>query len=82
MLILHFNCEDQLSSTPGAKATFRKSSGEVDFSSGKKKKMASVLLPLCKAFGPIFMFGVMLKVVQDVMTFISPKILEYVLFCD
>lgn len=55
---------------------FRKSSGQVDFNNGKKKKMASVLPPLCKAFGPIFMFGVMLKVLQDVMTFISPQILK------
>ncbi|XP_058792374.1 multidrug resistance-associated protein 1 isoform X5 [Phymastichus coffea] len=59
-----------------AKATFRKSSGQIDISSNKKKKMASVLLPLCKAFGPIFLFGVMLKFVQDIMVFISPQILK------
>ncbi|XP_014222082.1 multidrug resistance-associated protein 1 isoform X9 [Trichogramma pretiosum] len=66
----------KVDNTRGAKATFRKSSGQVDFNNGKKKKMASVLPPLCKAFGPIFLFGVMLKVVQDVMTFISPQILS------
>ncbi|XP_014219235.1 multidrug resistance-associated protein 1 isoform X2 [Copidosoma floridanum] len=64
------------SSSQGANAVFSKSSGRVDFSSGKKKKTASVLPPLCKAFGPIFMFGVMLKVVQDIMTFLSPQILK------
>ncbi|XP_014222077.1 multidrug resistance-associated protein 1 isoform X2 [Trichogramma pretiosum] len=72
----HFWTNQNFSSTRGAKATFRKSSGQVDFNNGKKKKMASVLPPLCKAFGPIFLFGVMLKVVQDVMTFISPQILS------
>ncbi|KAJ8673709.1 hypothetical protein QAD02_004971 [Eretmocerus hayati] len=66
----------KVDNTQGAKASFRKSSGQVDFNSGKKKKMASVLPPLCKAFGPIFMFGVMLKFVQDIMTFISPQILK------
>ncbi|XP_058792378.1 multidrug resistance-associated protein 1 isoform X9 [Phymastichus coffea] len=65
-----------LKKVDNAKATFRKSSGQIDISSNKKKKMASVLLPLCKAFGPIFLFGVMLKFVQDIMVFISPQILK------
>ncbi|XP_015591556.1 multidrug resistance-associated protein 1 isoform X6 [Cephus cinctus] len=60
----------------GAKASFRKSSGEVDFDSSRKKKVASILLPLCKAFGPTFIFGVLLKLSQDVMTFLSPQILK------
>ena len=76
MFILHFKCKENFSSTQGAKAMFRKSSGQVDFNNGKKRKMASVLPPLCKAFGPIFVFGVMLKVIQDVMIFISPQILK------
>ncbi|XP_031785293.1 multidrug resistance-associated protein 1 isoform X11 [Nasonia vitripennis] len=66
----------KVDNTQGAKAMFRKSSGQVDFNNDKNKKSASVLPPLCKAFGPIFMFGVMLKVLQDVMTFVSPQILS------
>ncbi|XP_016840836.1 multidrug resistance-associated protein 1 isoform X3 [Nasonia vitripennis] len=71
-----FWIDQNFSSTQGAKAMFRKSSGQVDFNNDKNKKSASVLPPLCKAFGPIFMFGVMLKVLQDVMTFVSPQILS------
>ncbi|XP_011699220.1 PREDICTED: multidrug resistance-associated protein 1 isoform X8 [Wasmannia auropunctata] len=59
-----------------AKASFRKASGQVDFNSGRKKKEASILPPICKAFGATFMFGAFLKLIQDVMTFISPQILK------
>ncbi|XP_078036751.1 multidrug-Resistance like Protein 1 isoform X5 [Augochlora pura] len=58
------------------KASFRKSSGQVDFNSGHKKKVSSILPPLCKAFGASFLFGAILKGVQDVMTFVSPQILK------
>nr|XP_031833208.1 multidrug resistance-associated protein 1-like isoform X3 [Nomia melanderi] len=58
------------------KASFRKSSGQVDFNSGRKKKVISVLPPLCKAFGATFLFGVVLKFVQDIITFVSPQILK------
>lgn len=40
------------------------------------KKEASVLPALCKAFGPTFLFGSMLKLSQDIMTFINPQILS------
>ncbi|XP_012271250.1 multidrug resistance-associated protein 1 isoform X2 [Orussus abietinus] len=60
----------------GTKASFRKSSGQVDFNGGRKKKVASVLPPLCKAFGPTFIFGSLLKLFQDILTFVSPQILE------
>ncbi|XP_011882151.1 PREDICTED: multidrug resistance-associated protein 1 isoform X4 [Vollenhovia emeryi] len=59
-----------------AKASYRKASGQVDFNSGRKKKIASILPPICKAFGATFMFGAFLKLIQDVMTFISPQILR------
>ncbi|XP_067207174.1 multidrug resistance-associated protein 1 isoform X3 [Linepithema humile] len=59
-----------------AKASFRKASGQVDFNNGRKKKIASILPPICKAFGATFMFGAFLKLVQDIMTFISPQILK------
>ncbi|KAG7197439.1 hypothetical protein KM043_013293 [Ampulex compressa] len=59
-----------------AKASFRKTSGQVDFNNGRKKKMSSILPALCKAFGATFLFGALLKLIQDVMTFISPQILK------
>ncbi|XP_071568160.1 multidrug resistance-associated protein 1 isoform X7 [Temnothorax nylanderi] len=59
-----------------AKASYRKASGQVDFNTGLKKKIASILPPICKAFGATFMFGAFLKLIQDVMTFISPQILK------
>ncbi|XP_076174831.1 multidrug-Resistance like Protein 1 isoform X2 [Ptiloglossa arizonensis] len=58
------------------KASFRKASGQVDFNSGRRKKLSSVLPPLCKAFGATFLFGSLLKFVQDIMTFASPQILK------
>ncbi|XP_014486459.1 PREDICTED: multidrug resistance-associated protein 1 isoform X2 [Dinoponera quadriceps] len=59
-----------------AKASFRKASGQVDFNSGRKKKVASILPPICKAFGATFLFGAFLKLIQDIMTFISPQLLK------
>ncbi|XP_029673301.1 multidrug resistance-associated protein 1 isoform X1 [Formica exsecta] len=59
-----------------AKASFRKASGQVDFNGTRKKKVASILPPICKAFGATFMFGAFLKLIQDIMTFISPQILK------
>ncbi|XP_032672071.1 multidrug resistance-associated protein 1 isoform X3 [Odontomachus brunneus] len=59
-----------------AKASFRKASGQVDFNNGRKKKVASILPPICKAFGATFLFGAFLKLFQDIMTFISPQLLK------
>ncbi|KAK9303948.1 hypothetical protein QLX08_004533 [Tetragonisca angustula] len=58
------------------KASFRKSSGQVDFNNEYKKRTSSVLPPLCKAFGATFLFGAALKFVQDIITFASPQILK------
>lgn len=65
------------SSQPVAKASYTKSSGNVDFGNTKAKKQASILPALCKAFGPTFVFGSILKLIQDSMTFVSPIILGY-----
>ncbi|XP_044597659.1 multidrug resistance-associated protein 1 isoform X3 [Cotesia glomerata] len=59
----------------GTKASFRKASGQVDFNSTRKKKVASVIIPLYRIFGPTFFFGALLKLSQDIMTFISPQVL-------
>ncbi|XP_068898240.1 multidrug resistance-associated protein 1 isoform X5 [Tenebrio molitor] len=44
--------------------------------SSSSKKQASILLALIKAFGPTFVFGAVLKLVQDLLTFVSPQILN------
>ncbi|XP_057325981.1 multidrug resistance-associated protein 1 isoform X3 [Microplitis mediator] len=59
----------------GTKASFRKASGQVDFDSTRKRKVASVIIPLYKIFGPTLLFGGLLKLSQDIMTFISPLVL-------
>jgi ATP-binding cassette subfamily C (CFTR/MRP) protein 1 len=65
-------------SVPSPKATFRKTSGNVDFAGAKqwKRRQASILPALCKAFGPTFIFGSLLKMIQDILTFSSPQILK------
>ncbi|KYB25511.1 putative multidrug resistance-associated protein lethal(2)03659-like Protein [Tribolium castaneum] len=40
------------------------------------KKQASILPALVKAFGPTFIFGALLKLIQDLLTFVSPHILN------
>ena len=57
-------------------ASFKKSNSGVNFVESKPKKMASILPALIKAFGPVFLFGSCLKLVQDLLTFVSPQILR------
>ncbi|KAG8222673.1 hypothetical protein J437_LFUL002555 [Ladona fulva] len=68
----------KLSLSEGTKASFKKTSARVDFESPKlkKKKQASVLPAICKAFGPTFMFGSILKLMQDLLTFVNPQLLR------
>ncbi|KOC70044.1 Multidrug resistance-associated protein 1 [Habropoda laboriosa] len=61
------------------KASFRKASGQVDFNSGQRKKVSSILPPLCKAFGTTFLFGALLKFIQDISIFASPQILRFLI---
>lgn len=42
----------------------------------KKRKGASILPAIARAFGPTFLFGAILKLVNDCLTFVNPKILE------
>jgi len=66
------------SNVPSPKASFRKRSGNVDFVGGRQRKkcQASILPALCKTFGPTFVFGSLLKLVQDVLTFVQPQLLK------
>lgn len=54
-------------------------SASVNITAPKKKRQASILPAIFKAFGPTFLFGVMLKLFQDVLTFVSPQILRLII---
>uniref|UniRef100_A0A1B0CDW9 ABC transmembrane type-1 domain-containing protein n=2 Tax=Lutzomyia longipalpis TaxID=7200 RepID=A0A1B0CDW9_LUTLO len=58
------------------KATFSKDSASVNFTKPKERKTASILPAIVKAFGPTFLFGAMLKLFQDILTFVSPQVLR------
>jgi ATP-binding cassette subfamily C (CFTR/MRP) protein 1 len=62
-----------------ASATYKKSSASVNFATSKPKSQASILPALCKAFGPIFLFGSCLKLAQDLLTFVSPQVLKLII---
>ncbi|XP_049823779.1 multidrug resistance-associated protein 1 isoform X4 [Aethina tumida] len=66
-------CES--SSSPHTRASFKPDSASVDFVNSSKKKPASILPALVESFGPTFFFGASLKLVQDLLTFVSPIIL-------
>ena len=52
--------------------------GGVDFKpSQPDKKIISVLPALCKTFAPDFMMGAFLKLIQDLLAFVSPQILRF-----
>lgn len=59
------------------RASYKLDSARVDIiNSSSKKKQASILPALVKAFGPTFIFGALLKLIQDLLTFVSPQILK------
>ncbi|XP_018907576.2 multidrug resistance-associated protein 1 isoform X5 [Bemisia tabaci] len=69
------------SNSAGHKASFLKRGASIqlesgDLSKGGKEGKASILPALCKAFGPTFVFGSLLKLMQDLLTFISPELLK------
>lgn len=63
----------------GGKAEYTKASSSVNITRPKGEKTASILPAICKAFGPTFLFGSVLKLIQDVMVFISPQILRLII---
>lgn len=42
----------------------------------KKKRIASILPAIWKVVGPTFLFGAVLKLIQDLLTFVSPQLLR------
>ncbi len=73
------------SRAPENKASFQKSNGEVDikFKPGKDESLPDAVLKergmftiLCSAFGGTFAFASLLKLMQDLLTFVSPLILK------
>ncbi|GLH03627.1 Multidrug resistance protein homolog 49 [Gryllus bimaculatus] len=68
---------EKSANVPSPKASFHKTSASVDLVGKRSKKtQASVLPAVCKAFGATFLFGSLLKLVQDLLTFASPQILK------
>lgn len=66
--------------SPSGNAKYEKASSTVNISRvAKSQKQASILPAIAKAFGPTFLFGSVLKLAQDVMTFISPQILRLII---
>ncbi|XP_045485372.1 multidrug resistance-associated protein 1 isoform X2 [Pieris rapae] len=60
----------------GTKATYSKTSASVNFKPENERKPASILPVLCLAFGGEFFFGALLKLVNDVIMFVSPQLLR------
>ncbi|CAG9578809.1 unnamed protein product [Danaus chrysippus] len=60
----------------GTKATYSKTSASVNFKPDKEVKPASILPALCLAFGGQFLFGALLKLINDVLMFLSPQLLK------
>jgi ATP-binding cassette, subfamily C (CFTR/MRP), member 1 len=63
-------------SSSGAKATYSKTSASVNFKPENERKPASILRALCLAFGGQFLFGSILKLLNDVLMFLSPQLLK------
>ncbi|XP_073949376.1 multidrug-Resistance like Protein 1 isoform X4 [Choristoneura fumiferana] len=59
-----------------ARATYSKTSASVNFKPESERKPASILPALCLAFGPQFFFGSILKLVNDLLMFVSPQLLK------
>lgn len=65
-----------LSTHPRSRVSYKTDSVRMDFVNSKKTQ-ASVLPAIIKSFGPTFLFGALLKLTQDILTFASPQILRY-----
>ncbi|XP_073826057.1 multidrug-Resistance like Protein 1 isoform X6 [Musca autumnalis] len=61
------------------------SNGKVSFDNphgpknGKKQGEASIMPPIIKSFGGVFLFGSMMKFITDVLTFAQPQVLRWII---
>ncbi|XP_064537336.1 multidrug resistance-associated protein 1 isoform X5 [Drosophila montana] len=59
------------------------SNGKVSFenpqTNGRKKGMASIMPPIYRSFGGIFLFGSFFKLITDVLTFAQPQVLSLII---
>ncbi|XP_034128595.1 multidrug resistance-associated protein 1 isoform X7 [Drosophila guanche] len=56
--------------------TFENPHGE---KTGRKKGMASIMPPIYKSFGGVFLFGALMKFITDVLTFAQPEVLSMII---
>ncbi|KAH8413308.1 hypothetical protein KR009_009966 [Drosophila setifemur] len=56
--------------------TFENPHGEKN---GRKKGVASIMPPIYKSFGGVFLFGALMKLFTDVLTFAQPQILSLII---
>lgn len=56
--------------------TFENPHGEKN---GRKKGVASIMPPIYKSFGGVFMFGALMKLVTDCLTFAQPQVLSLII---
>ncbi|XP_026834846.1 multidrug resistance-associated protein 1 isoform X1 [Drosophila erecta] len=56
--------------------TFENPHGEKN---GRKKGMASIMPPIYKSFGGVFLFGALMKLFTDVLTFAQPQVLSLII---
>lgn len=74
------NYKKAATTTAEPKASF--TNGKVHFENpqqGRKKGMASIMPPIYKSFGGIFLFGSFFKLIADVLTFAQPQVLELII---
>ncbi|XP_061394489.1 multidrug resistance-associated protein 1 isoform X12 [Musca vetustissima] len=61
------------------------SNGQVSFDNphgpknGKKQGEASIMPPIIKSFGGVFLFGSMMKLITDILTFAQPQVLRWII---
>ncbi|XP_015036519.1 multidrug resistance-associated protein 1 isoform X3 [Drosophila pseudoobscura] len=56
--------------------TFENPHGE---KTGRKKGMASIMPPIYKSFGGVFLFGALMKLITDTLTFAQPQVLSLII---
>nr|XP_014086912.1 multidrug resistance-associated protein 1 isoform X3 [Bactrocera oleae] len=73
---------DKSHTPPQPKAQY--SNGKVEFEnphgrSGEKKKVTSIMPPIIKSFGGVFLFGSLMKLICDLLTFVQPQVLSLII---